>query len=128
MEAMINKELFDDTQEIMFICPECKLQYDPTTAKEIDYSCCIDSQLEKVSMKEFNIPVVWQMTGHMKINAYSLEEAIEEVFEDTILQLPDESLYLEDSIEVDYENPNYGFYYDYKDKQFHYPKREVRNK
>lgn len=128
MEVLRDKELIKYLDKVIYMCPICKYKYDPTTAKEINYSCCIDSQLKEVSMKEFNVPVVWHSAGTMKIDAYSLEEAIEAVFEDTLLQLPDESLYLEDSIEVDYDNPNFGFYYNYKDKKFNYPKMKEEKK
>jgi len=52
--------------------------------------------------EEFEIPVVWQMTGTMKIRAKTLDEAKDKVFAPATL-LPDDRSYLDDSIEIDEE-------------------------
>ena len=51
-------------------------------------------------MKTYNIPVIWQVWGIIKINAESLEDAIDEVESQP---LPHNGEYIEGSFEVDSE-------------------------
>lgn len=51
-------------------------------------------------MKTWKIPCAWQMYGHLKIEANTLEEAIEKAYDDD-QGLPDDSFYLDESFEVD---------------------------
>lgn len=56
--------------------------------------------------KEFIIPVVWEMWGKYVIEAETLEEAMEKAL-DSELPLPEESYYVDDSIQVDMESLEY---------------------
>ena len=51
-------------------------------------------------MKTWKIPCVWQMYGYLKIEANTLEEAIEKAYDDD-QGFPDDSSYLNESFEVD---------------------------
>jgi len=50
-------------------------------------------------MKEYKIPVIWQMYGIMEIEANSLEEAKEIAMGN--LELPRNGSYIDDSFEID---------------------------
>lgn len=60
-----------------------------------------------VKMKKFFIPVIWQETGTMEIEANSLEEAIELALGDHPLP-KDESDYLDDSCVIDEDSDKFG--------------------
>jgi hypothetical protein len=49
-------------------------------------------------MKTYKIPVVWQMMGHVEVEAESMTEAINEAMD---ASLPDNGSYVEGSFEVD---------------------------
>jgi hypothetical protein len=49
-------------------------------------------------MKTYKIPVVWQMIGHVEVQAESLIEAINEAMD---APLPEDGSYIEGSFEVD---------------------------
>ena len=51
-------------------------------------------------MKTYKIPVVWQMIGHVEVQAESLDDAVEKVL-DTSVPLPEDGEYIEGSFEVD---------------------------
>ena len=51
-------------------------------------------------MKTYKIPVVWQMYGHIEVEAESLDEAKERIY-DSRIGLPDDGSYIEDSMEID---------------------------
>lgn len=51
-------------------------------------------------MKTWKIPCVWQMYGYLKIEANTLEEAIEKAY-DADQGLPDDGDYIDNSFEVD---------------------------
>lgn len=51
---------------------------------------------------EYEIPCSWQMYGYMKIQADTIEEAIE-IAESDSTNLPSDGSYVEASFEVDYD-------------------------
>ncbi len=53
-------------------------------------------------MREYQIPVTWQVYGKISVTAESLGEAVEIAREDDSIPLPDGD-YIEDSWEVDEE-------------------------
>lgn len=67
---------------------------------EIDWSTLTDHRLKK-----YKIPCVWQKKGILTIEAKSLKEAEKIAIEDSVL--PD-GYYIDDSFQVDKEDPNYG--------------------
>lgn len=58
------------------------------------------------SLKVFMIPVVWQMTGTMLVEAENLEDAEVKALREK--PLPEEAFYLDDSVELDKEHSDYG--------------------
>lgn len=56
-------------------------------------------------MKTFRVGCVWQMYGHIEVEAETEEEAKEKAFSVAeICSLPDDGEYLEDSFEIDSDN------------------------
>lgn len=110
--------MFESDDKERFLCTVCGTAYDKKTADKNDYICC---HMVRQTLKEFNIPVVWQVAGTMKVEAYSLEEAEEKALGD--FPLPDVSENISDSWELDKENPDYGYYFDFDDGEFHYPEK-----
>lgn len=53
-------------------------------------------------MKKYKIPCVWEVYGHMEIEAETLQDAIELAEQDD-RPLPKESSYIEGSFWVDYD-------------------------
>lgn len=49
--------------------------------------------------RTFSIPVIWTMTGYVRVQAENLEDAIDATME---APLPLDGDYLEDSFEIDY--------------------------
>lgn len=62
----------------------------------------MNKNVEVPELREYSIPVVWNMWGKMKIKAHSEEEAREIVFAPET-PLPENGGYLDDSIEIDEE-------------------------
>lgn len=59
-------------------------------------------------MKTWKIPVVWQMMGTVKVEANTLEEAIEIARDDEgVIPLPDDGTFLDGSWEVDCSDEDY---------------------
>lgn len=52
-------------------------------------------------MKEYVIPVRWEMFGEVRVTANSLDEAIETAYD---AELPGDSEYIDGSFEVEHEN------------------------
>lgn len=52
--------------------------------------------------KRFKIPVVWQMYGHVFVEAETLDEAFDIALSDRV-GLPDNGEYISASFEIDYE-------------------------
>ena len=50
-------------------------------------------------MKTFTIPVVWQMYGHITVQAVDLDEALDKAAE---AALPTDGSYIEGSFEIDF--------------------------
>ena len=60
-------------------------------------------------MKTYKVPVVFQMYGHVEIDANSIDEAIKLVENDHGDQpLPTDADYVEGSFEIDYEGVDYS--------------------
>ena len=59
-------------------------------------------------MKSWKIPVTWGMVGTVKIEAHTLEEAIEIARDDDrIIPIPDDGTFIDGSWEVDCEDVDY---------------------
>ena len=59
-------------------------------------------------MKSWKIPVTWGMVGTVKIEANTLEEAIEIARDDDrIIPIPDDGTFIDGSWEVDCEDVDY---------------------
>ena len=57
-------------------------------------------KLADIPLKEYRIPLVWQMYGHVWAEAYSEKEAIEKALHSPDIPLPD-GVYVDDSLELD---------------------------
>jgi len=84
------RELVDDAEAIrgMFIDLARALELSEKEAKE-------DGRL-----KEYRIPLLWQMYGHVWVEAHSEKEAIEKALHSPDIPLPD-GVYVYDSLELD---------------------------
>lgn len=57
-----------------------------------------------MSKKEWKVPVNWQMTGQVKVEANTLEEAMLKVKNDSDeIPLPDKQYYIDSSFELSYD-------------------------
>ena len=67
------------------------------------------AKMEKIitQMKTYRVPVVYQMYGHIEIDAASIEDAVKKV-EDYCLPLPTDAEYVEGSFTVDYEGVDFS--------------------
>lgn len=67
------------------------------------------AKMEKIitQMKTHRVPVVYQMYGHIEIEAASIEDAVKKV-EDYCLPLPTDAEYVEGSFTVDYEGIDFS--------------------
>ena len=89
------RELVDDAEEIQ------QMFNDLADALE-----GIEDEEECEEIKEYRVPVVWQMYGHIWVEARSKKEAIEKALHDPDYPLPegnyvDDSLTLDDTVEIE---------------------------
>ena len=56
-----------------------------------------------MELKQYSIPVIWMVSGIVKVNASSLEEARKKVLQDTVPTCADEQVYVEGSWDLDWD-------------------------